>query len=307
MNGEPATAGDVPDKDAWTRFWANLCGGLLIGGFLWPLVFSMFGQTEFIWFWDTFKGASGGAIFGSLLPLFAGIAALVIGNVMTGTPRAIALFSTAAGALLLYMVLGGDGGGAGAVTGPVGHGGGAAGFVAVLMFLSCVAIAVGNRIRKRHPGAPLPRLLAGIGGCVLLASFVVPLGDGKPIIASFFEANSWKNAWAFMLMTLSVLAYGVLGTVSFRRPEDVQPFCRAASILARCILIGYPASVLLMVLVGGGGEGFGMMIMALIKMCALVYGHLFLVAVGLAAWLEEALAGAGRGAAPAGASPTLNA
>src|SRR5437867_312161 len=59
----------TPDADAWIRFWANLCGGMLVVGFLFPMILSGFGHTQVVWPWDLMSGLKGHQALGTFLPL----------------------------------------------------------------------------------------------------------------------------------------------------------------------------------------------------------------------------------------------
>src|ERR1043165_6838068 len=99
-----AVPGSV-DADAWIRFWANLCGGMLVVGFFFPMIFSGYRTTTVIWPWDLMSAMKAHQKLGMLLPLTLGLGAIAIGNLTRGLPRAIALSVTAGSVWVLYALL----------------------------------------------------------------------------------------------------------------------------------------------------------------------------------------------------------
>jgi hypothetical protein len=230
----------TPDADRWIRFWSNLCGGMLIVGFLCPMIIDGFRGSHLMWQWDLMSSMKGDQILGMIRPLILGFATLAVGNLVGGIQRAVALFAMAGGTWVLYAVL------ARAPEMDLANlsakSGGAILLLIIMPFSACT-IAIGNRIRKRYPTDPLPRTLAGVAGIVLASCFIIPLGGGRdsyPIIAAFFEKFAWRTAGPIMVVFLGLLLYGILGALSFLRVRDVASFCRLLSILARTILWGAP-------------------------------------------------------------------
>jgi hypothetical protein len=285
-----AVPGSV-DADAWIRFWANLCGGMLVVGFFFPMIFSGYRTTTVIWPWDLMSAMKAHQKLGMLLPLTLGLGAIAIGNLTRGLPRAIALSVTAGSVWVLYALL------AAAPEMDLAHlsakpGSGVP--LLVLMPLSACAIAIGNRIRKRHPTQYLPRTVAGVGGIVLSLCFVIPITGGRqnyPIIAAFFEPMFWRTVGPMMVALLALLIYGILGSLSFLPFRNVAAFCRFLSIQARVLLWGAPATVLFNFLGVTRGEAMVPALTVTIKIFTLWYGHLLLFAVGLTAWIEHAMEG----------------
>jgi len=280
----------TPDADRWIRFWANLCGGMLIVGFLCPVILDGLAGSRLIWQWDLMSSMKGDQILGMLLPLLLGVATLAVGNLMGGIRRAVVLSAMAGGAWVLYAVL------ARAPEMDLAHlsakTGGAI-LVLVIMPLSACAIAIGNRIRKRYPAEPMPRTLAGVAGIVLAGCFIIPLGGGRdsyPIIAAFFEKVVWRAAGPIMVVLLALLGYGVLGALSFMRVKDVGSYCRLLSVLARAILWGAPLTLLFTFSMLTDGRGMGMAFTLALKIFFLWYGHMLLVAIGFTSWMEHSLA-----------------
>lgn len=275
----------TPDADEWIRRWANLCGGMLIFGFLCPVIVTMFRETEVMWTWSLMSHAKAPEAVGMLLPLVLGIGTLIVGNRVEGIQRPIILFAMAGVNWILHALL----------AGPPGEfkGSGSTGaFVLLLMPLAAGAIAIGNRIRKRHPREGFPRHLAGVGGIVLVVCFLIPVGgEGArhPLIAAFFESMAWRFMGPIMLVFLALLGYGVMGAFSLMGVRDVASFCRLLSVQARILLLGTPLTLLLTFWMFTNGAGFIMALTFTLKTFATWYGHLLLFVIGLTSWIEYSM------------------
>ncbi len=284
---------DAGEAEAWTQGWAKICGILLIGGFCWPLYFSAgpFGGVV-VWPWNLLSNSSAGGAFWLLLPLFLGVSSLCIGRFMAGRARTVVLFASSVGTMFLFLSIPLQGGNVGLQEYSdriPNRGGFGVLALALLMLLSACAIAVGNRLRKGHPDAPLPSHMAGLGGCGLVLAFLVPVAEGWPLIRLFFAGWAWQGAWSVILSMMACLAYGIAAIFSFQRSTDPLPLCGSLSLLARAILIAPPILFLFQILAMGAGELFGTFFMMFLKIFALLYGQLLLAAVGLAAWLDDVL------------------
>jgi hypothetical protein len=279
----------TPDADRWIRFWSNLCGGMLIIGFLCPMIIDGFRGSSLLWQWDLMSSMKGDQILGMILPLLLGVATLVVGNLVDGIRRAVLLLGMAGGTWVLYAIL---------ARAPemdlanLSAKGGGAILVLIIMPFSACTIAIGNRIRKRHPAEPMPRTLAGVAGIILSSCFIIPQGGGKdshPILAAFFEKLAWRTAGPIMVVLLGLFVYGVLGALSLVRVKDVASYGRLLSVLARAILWGAPLTLLFTFSMLTDGRGMGMAFTLALKIFFLWYGHMLLVAIGLTSWIEHSM------------------
>ena len=275
--------------DSWTRGWANWCGILLVVGFFCPLIISMFGTTQVIMFWDFFAEGGATGVIGGIIPLILAFTAFMIGNGARGEARAIALTLAGAGSLVAYFLLGIESSGS-SIAAPqlMGPGPIQAMMVALSLMLSPIPIAVGNRVRKRMPERSLPRFLAGFGGCSLVLAFLIPMVDGTPLIAIIFmEPRAWSVAWPVFLALLGLIGYGILGTIHLFYSGETPNLSQLLSVTARVMLFGVPLAFLIMTGINGGGDTFITALFGIAKMFSLFYGHMLLIAIGLAAWMEE--------------------
>ena len=87
-----------------------------------------------------------------------------------------------------------------------------------------------------------------------------------------------------LLAALAFLVYGVMGASSFVR-GPIPNLTMGLSILARCIMIGFPVMLLIQLVSQTGGANIGIAILGMLKGFLALYGPLALVALGLAAWV----------------------
>jgi hypothetical protein len=275
------------DPERWARGWSRAAAVGLLVGFLLPFViddWSGDGGTS-VWFWDMLAFAEGGMSLVVLLPALLGLATLVILGTIRGRARALAIFWTAAGTLLVGTALCSRSGG---WIGPgrMMSSGGSASAVFIMLSLGVTAIASGNHLRKRYPRYDVPRLLTGIAGVVVLLGILIPLSKDGPLLALIFEVGAWSSAWPFPLLLLTTMAYAIVATMSLRRLRDPAPLCASLSVLARVIAIGVPVGTFITTWNASIGGAF----LAALKSSLLLLGLLALIAIGLTAWLEHILA-----------------
>ncbi len=256
---------------------AKIWGIAIIVGFLIPVVVSFMGQTQVTWFWEDIKRAPA-----TLLTPALGIIAIVISGVLKGKSQGMALFFCAFGVFIIAMFTSlvkhssTTGATVISVSSPV---------ISLLALLSLVSIAAGNHVRKSFQQASIPRFLSGIGGCILVALFLIPI-EGRPFITIFIEIEFWKIVWPEMLILLGVLVYGIMGIVSFK-PGNVEGICGTISLLARILLFAMPIATLAHLLMLGGGAFFITMLTTMLKLCTVLYGLLILTTTGLASWMSH--------------------
>jgi hypothetical protein len=264
--------------DSWLKTWATRCGIMLIVGFLLP-----FGG--WIWFWNMMNSSTWLMV---LIPLAAGIAALVLKEKLDGNQLAISLLAVSGIALLLSMSGGSSMSMRGA--GPMSMAGGGGGVGTLLLVLSACSIAVGNHLSKTHTSDQYPKLMVGVGGIVLVALFIIPIGGVAPI-KMFFTGFMWSKAWFILIIFAAVLAYGVVAILQFlntqmgiKVPVLEGDQSELLSLLARVLLFGIPAIGVLGALFGPF-PFFGTLL-TVIKMTLLVYGALLLLVSSLTAVIE---------------------
>jgi predicted Zn finger-like uncharacterized protein len=295
----PARVSDY-EKDTWIRFWATCAGIFLLVGFFFPILIPQFSwgaresTTKAVWTWDMWEKQDADVVMALLFPLPIGIAAIFCALGLKKMPRAVVLLLLALIPFgLLYFSAGGSTPmGRASPFGAAGKGDTGPAVVFLLALIAALAIAVGNHARKTRPESVMAKMMAGLGGCLLALSLLLPVFDEKPLLWIFTEGKVWEALWPFLLVFLLIIPYAVCGICSFVIGEGGLQ--AVLSILGRILLIGLPASLFLaMMIAGGKGRGsegmFGYAFTLTVKGFALFYGYYVLLGASLAAVLDEAL------------------
>jgi len=285
----------VDDADAWTRSDSRWYLGLLVLGALWPFLQRSFllDEEKLVWPWDLLGSASPLPVF-ALLPLAAAALAFGLRRLENVKLRSLLLAATALGALLVLCLLSfGEEViflGAGILQAPVGPR-----LVLLLWTLAAACVAAGNRLGKEFQLARTPRLLTGLGGAVLTAPLCLPVMDGSVPLAALVTPAAWRSETSSNLLLLGIFTYGALATANGFRHGRRERFAIVLSVLGRGILVGIVAALLIDA--GSSGSqvatilsgGPAPVIMALLKCCAVAYGLILLLTVGLAGALAVIL------------------
>jgi hypothetical protein len=296
------------DVDVWSRRWAVALGIALLLGISFPVLLpgrvvrgglegfvntdpsetlDSFRRTQLAWPWEPAMVRLGYWGAGTWIALGLGIGVIVVARALAGVGRAMALFFGGLGAFLGSSLLQDERNAFSNVGSEMGLGASQA--LLYLMLLSSGAVAVGTHVRKRFPDSPAARHLAGLGGGALVFSFLLPVLGGPPVMQYVFEPLFWSILWPVNIMLLASIAYGVVGFSCYSTAASVTGRCALASLLARVLAVGFPSSLLLTMAIHGPDGMFGMMATLIVKGALLVYGQLFLIVVGLAAWMDAAL------------------
>jgi hypothetical protein len=276
--------GRSPDAEPWTTDWAVVAAVGLLLGFVLPLPRDPLpGGHGLGWFWDA-MAYEGGWGLSVMLPGLLGIAVLAILSSRRGRPRAPAILVNGAAAFIVGVRFG---------AGPVGFfgtgvtvGTGVLDTAALALFvLGAVATAAGNHLRRRHPGAAVPRVTTGIGGAAVVLAFLVPLPPIGPSVTAFFEATTWsRSPWALALY-LAALLFGVLAAIGLVRFRDPRAYCRVLGWVTRILAAALPIGLYLTL----SAAPFPFALLGAVKAALLFLGAPALMAVGLASWLEDVL------------------
>lgn len=161
----------------------------------------------------------------------------------------------------------------------------------LVLLLGCLGVAVGNHLRKRAPGAGLPRGLSLAGGATILGAYAIPL-DGGTLYQDLFDGEQLASGWPSALVHVLLLGYALLGVRQVFTDSGWGWRCTALSRLARVLLVVPPfASAASQVLVyrelpaSFRPAGHILLLMQL-KEWGQVVAIFAPLAVGLAAWLE---------------------
>jgi hypothetical protein len=244
--------------EAWSDHIQRLSGGLLLAGYLVPLLKRsvLFDTSYLVWPWQlagvavgleeqaaTATAAGGENLAAwSLLPLIGGLIALALPHVRSIRNRSVAGAATGAAMLvLLLLVLVRENAVLGLVFTPPTRGGGA---LMLLGIGSCSVLAAANHTAKAAPPGAIPRWLVVAASLVVLA------------LASLFllaAVDAWA-AWSLRALYLSLVAYALLGLWRTIQPQDTSVVTAWASALGRAIL-GW-AAIAVVLAQSGSDDGF---------------------------------------------------
>jgi hypothetical protein len=282
--------------DAWATRWLLVLGGALLMGTLLPVVEESGGgwlgggsRWNLIWPWEDAEERELDLVGGLYVPLALALAALAIAPWLRGLRRDVALAACVTGAYAATVVFG--------------HGPLRTVLTAlpipmtrlvVQMTLAGTVIAVGNRLRRVHPAARTPRLMAGLGGCTMILAFFVPMGTRALLpLAPLLEPEA-RPLWLIALCQLGMLGYGVLGTLALWK-GPASGLSRATTIVGRALLLAFPAALLLTSVVILEQEPLGSALPYVVGGLTRTICPVGILAVALTAWLAHALARHARG------------
>jgi hypothetical protein len=168
-------------------------------------------------------------------------------------------------------------------------------------------VAAGNHIARLYPEERLPRLVAGIGGTGLVLSFLSYPGGrrGSSVLDAIVREVYFPQDWGPALFAAVLLLYGVLGVPSpfARRPSRWRG--RAISMIAHLLLVAFPFALYQLWWKRCGGYAVLQVQKGdplypawaecweqqtlMIEFWLLGSGHVILLAIGIAAWMEESV------------------
>jgi hypothetical protein len=291
------------DVDVWSRRWATVTGVLLLLGVFCPLLLptglldaasfegadpesirNLFERRmSLVWPWDAAMEKPGYWGLGVFLAIGLGGFAIVAARALHGPGRGMALFFVGIGAILLLAVLDEEGGLLRLAIPELGMSAPVAVFH--LALASATAIAVGAHVRKRFPASGTARVLAGVGGVGLLASFLIPV-LGNPLVSVLFQGQVWRFAWPSQIVLLAMLGYAILGLSCSSTSASVVGRCALLGLLGRVIVVGLPLAFVITFTMHGSEGMFGMMATMWLKAFLWLYGQALMIVVGLAAWID---------------------
>ncbi len=274
-----------PENVGWAKTWAIAGGCFLLAGFMIPIPIPQYNGFAALWSWDIVAHAPVSIAIGMVAPPVAGLAILAVAAFAPS--RLLAPIMACVGGaivgleLLLLLIQGASIDEKLTLRIPLPLLAGA------LAFAGAFGIAAGNHIRKKYPDHSWPRLVMGICGILVVVFFLLPLG-GRPIVAGFFEATAWKEAWPVTLGLLACLEYGIAGILGFKTFANPRKASAVLSVLGGVTFVLFPVSFVILWLVQVPAEfrtiqGLAPAALAVLKVFLSVYGLLILPWAGIAA------------------------
>jgi len=278
------------DEEGWDRRLDRIWGAVLVITFVLPISYNSGyrGSGSFLFVWDMLDHADTLVVVSALLPLFLGIAALVLAS--HRSPRLRGLVLLLGGLLVAVVPI--------LATGPMLFGplGRAATLVAIwfVVLLAPPAVSGANRVARRTGADPLLRALAGLGGLAMLLILFLPIGpNDESLVGALFgsgvSAEVLGRIWPLLLWLMVVLVYAGTACLYLVPSVSAEGIGAWVSLAARFALVGLPASVLLLALMTGGltGSSSGPALLLLLAGFGRLYGLMILTAIGVALVLER--------------------
>jgi len=287
---------------SWTQQGAKISAWLLLGGFSLPLLKHsvIFNSSALVWPWNILgfgvdaQGAAAMATFSIPGHLAAwGLLPAIVATVILAVRRAVSLRGLAAAMFLagtvslalMLVVLYKEAEILGLMFTPPTAG---AGIMILLVAVGGAFVAGANHLRKRSCEAKPARALSGIGGGLIILLAALQL---------FASSGGWA-AWSMKVLYLLLIGYGILGLLSASRPEPEDALLQRNSFVARAVLWWAPVACFVAQnwqtdpftgFVTGGGGGAVNILISVAKCFLIYYSFAFLMALGLTAYLEQAL------------------
>lgn len=269
-------------------------GSALILGFIFPFYISVFGRGKFIFANIEMIGkVDFFTTLSALYPLIAGIIVLWIGLNYEPMTRPITLLAVGLFPFLTSILNRND-------------------FLAssireynkettimFLLILSLIGMYVGSKIVSvtDHSSG---RTIGGVSGIVFLILVLLPISSGTPAYFGLFSllktGARLKMRGSMMLLGIALIAIftlyifaAVINIINFSyRPNSEQTAANASKMILYSTL-AIPVSILIGVLLAGGGVGFGMIFTTLVKISLLLGGIIGTIVMGLLDLIDQYL------------------
>lgn len=269
-------------------------GSSLIVGFIFPIYVSGFGMSRFIFANIEMIGkVDFFTTLSALYPLFAGILVLWVGLNVEPMVRPLALLGIGLFPFLTSLLNRNDflAGSISKYTKET--------TIFFLVILSLIGMYVGSKIVSvtDHSSG---RSIGGVSGIVFLVLILLPVTGGTPAYFGLFSllktGARMKMGGSMMLLGVVLIAIftcyifaAVINILNFSyRPNSQQTAANATKMIFYSTL-AIPISILVGVLLAGGGVGFGMIFTALVKICLVLGGIIGTIVMGLLDLIDQYL------------------
>jgi hypothetical protein len=285
----------LPDtEEEQRRKMITWLGSALIVGFIFPIYLSFMGRSKFIFANIEMIGkVDFFTTLSALYPLIAGIIVLWIGLNHEPMKRPITLLVVGLFPFLTSIFNRND-------------------FLAssireynkettimFLLILSLIGMYVGSKIVSvtDHTSG---RTIGGVSGIVFLILVLLPVTGGTPAYFGLFgllkSGARYKMPGSLMLLGIALIAIftlyifaAVINIINFSyRPNSEQAATNASKMILYSTL-AIPVSILISVLLAGGGIGFGMIFTTLVKISLLLGGIIGTIVMGTLDLIDQYL------------------
>jgi MFS family permease len=269
-------------------------GSVLILGFIFPIYFSVFGRGKLIFAnFEMIGKVDFFTTLSALYPLIAGILVLWVGLNIEPIKRPLALLGVGLFPILTSILNRND-------------------FLAssireynkettimFLIILSLIGMYVGSKIVSviDHSSG---RSIGGVSGIVFLILVLLPVTGGTPtyfgLFSLFKTGTQMKMPGSMMLLGIAFIAIftayifaAIINILNFSSRSNSQQTAANATKMIFYSTLAIPISILVGVLLAGGGVGFGMIFTALVKICLVLGGIIGTIVTGLLDLIDQYL------------------
>jgi hypothetical protein len=272
--------------DGWAQDWARAAGLGIVIGWILPLAGRHGGMAFFFQYMERFNGWEGIA---ELLLLQLGILAILVAGRTKGWRLGSLLLWSALAVLIIRVWAESPTSGWTILFGSKSW----CSFLPVAMLVcACPVIAGCNHVARLAPGARKCRTAMALAGVLILLALLVPFDSRGSLLSSLADGATWELAWPSGLLFVLLFLYGVMAVGALAGVGSVHGLLRQMS---RVLAVGAPLLFIVQVtVVVGRPLGNGEILIPVMKIALLVYGHLVLIAVGLALLLDPETKAAAR-------------
>ncbi len=171
--------------------------------------------------------------------------------------------------------------------------------VGLLFFIALIAVFIGLAILTEIIDNKQGKMVAGIGGSVLLAFLILPIGqtEGTTALSLIFEPETWKYLWGTNLINGMLIAFAAMAIGIFIRKTNITEYVQNCIAFGTIIIYSFafipPFNILLIgeQLGGGLGNSFGDGDGGAIMFFLIIWSKLFLIFLGFLTILSAGVLG----------------
>jgi hypothetical protein len=171
--------------------------------------------------------------------------------------------------------------------------------VGLLFFIALIAVFIGLAILTEIIDNKQGKMVAGIGGSVLLAFLILPIGqtEGTTALSLIFEPETWKYLWGTNLINGMLIAFAAMAIGIFIRKTNITEYVQNCIAFGTIIIYSFafipPFNILLIgeQLGGGLGNSFGDGDGGAIMFFLIIWSKLFLIFLGFLSILSAGVLG----------------
>ena len=275
--------------------WAKRGGILLLVGLFLPMLVSTYSyydgnEVEVIMFWDLLSGEVPGTVTMMFLYMTAiGITAVAMSNSTNRQPRSLTL-TILTGIVCLYLLAKWSEF-INIIPSEMKSNFSQASTVGILFFIALISVYIGLAILSEIINNKHGKMIAGIGGSVVLAFLILPIGqaEGTTALSSIFKPETWEYGWGFNLISVLLIAFSAMAIGLFIRKTNLIEYVQNCNTVGKILIFAFaflgPLNILLLAEQIGGGfggdEGFMFFLIIWSKLFLILVGFLTILSAGV--------------------------